>query len=402
MTNVPQVIVERGDNPQVLQLSDRGEDPSGFEQDRFSRRDVQRLLASVQSGVQHAYEQAPESLLQFAPKKVKLYSNLARRANDVRATTLFNLPGTVTADYGTEQTPDGLRLHINKYTLHPIAGLMSSYLPSEVHSMGANIRQSYTHEGVHVLTGDGVRFAMSVSEAVACRIEEIMFGPCKESGNDVWDENAMTATTGLRPKEDFALFRMPQEAKGILYIAGPLALRFLTAEKIWKVCGRAVEIAHERDRVGQFVDFAEAARTSLSEEDAEKLLQSIPVREAEPGLHQCVFPSHKRDRVAFFTFGIRTNPRHNFQTPEGFDNHEAEWLPVDPQHMDLFPFLKGTDDEYVEGIGYTMGVKNALFHRDITLQIERATSGTVGAKDIDTIRCDLGFQVFDLLPPEAQ
>ncbi len=365
MTHTPDITVLRGTDPSILGIECG--DPSGFDDAFQNPREADAFLEIHRQVALSVYAAAPRTLQSIAPRTIPLYIQPSPTAS--ARGTLLRTPST---------GPTGQRPPIGK-----IKGIVVRHPPKT--TAQTQVIRTAVHETLHVITTNCLDFSRSVDEAIVTALEKRLVPNAESVAEDAsYDLEAKSASCGLRAT-DFADYEDIPEIRSMPYWIGPLELQFLTTKKIWNLFEAVSEEAHRSGQKAGFAEFVAAARSTLSDKETNRLLETTSVRPVEAGLQQWIFPRKDRRSVRFITANYKPNP--DFSTAA---NHSEEWhgswLPYHDRCCQ-FRLLRGAEEKRV------VETRNYQRRTDMDFSIETAT-GIVGHNlqdaGIDTVRVWLG------------
>lgn len=393
MPNASDIIAVPGEDPSVLGRENG--DPSGFEQMGYGERERADFLDFCKTVMNETCRSASTVLQDTMQSAVAIYVQPYDHDRQVAATTLYAMENVEALT--AMQTMNGVEYLTGlRPAFSQAKGLRVHAAPGEHRTDPLRWRRNLTHETIHILVENVLSFSQSVNEGFVNALEKRL----TTDDTDMYD-GTVSATTGMRCPVDFSSEHHIQASKILPYLAGPIGLRFLSTEKLWDICGAVWNKIQDEGFKGEYGHFNEAVHSTLSKDDARRLLGLPFVKALEPGLQQFAFPYDKQSSVFFSTAIFTPNPAFRGKRPDGsFDTYYGSWSAPPETEMNLRLFRK-KGNEPVKIMRYTLMPRTRLSFTEIMEGAEIHGLGNTCRQDIHHTSVSLGvLPPMNLKPPK--
>ncbi len=284
------VEVVIGDDPSVLQQLNAADprDPSGFLRYGYRPENLAALCALVRETAVLVRSKVPAELLEHMPQRIPLYGDQT-------------IPGISASALNMSASTDSSKLQ-------PFRGMTIGLPPGAAEKRDQQLWNVTGHEHLHTAIYGGPE-ATPVNESFVGRLEQEYFPNSSEYRRDPrWAPDAFRSSTGFRV-DDYASYGRCKEMFAAEYMWASHAMRFLTAEQVWKVC---VGLVKEGRSTGTFPRFGSVADAITGEDAANgrKVLATPPFLPMTAGPQQFIF-TLGTDHADVYSYLVSANPAYN-------------------------------------------------------------------------------------------
>lgn len=363
------VEVVIGDDPAVLELEEAADpsDPSGFERYGYTQQNLATLCAFVRDTAIAIRRHVPIDLLEHMPQHIPLYAN---RSNPGVAASLL---------YG-ESTESSMQLQ-------PLMGMIIGTPPGLAEKRNMEFELVIGHEHLHTAYY-GAAESNSVNEAIVGRLETEYLPSVGYRRDRRWRPDLFTGTTGFRV-DDGAAKLHTNESKSAEYMWTAHAMRFLTADQVWRICTGLVTNARAS---GQFPRFDQVADAITSEDpvNGKKVLNTPPFQPMTRGFQQYVFP-RGNDHLDIYTFSVVQNSDYVPSSPDLIKRIQYS-ARQDPANKQLFFHLN--DGRQINTNPDALPGSQGIDFDELTLSLQQATR--IPASNVASIECKIRSGTFTI------
>lgn len=363
------VEVVIGDDPAVLEQEQAADphDPSGFERYGYTQQNLAALCAFVRDTAIAIRRHVPADLLGHMPQRIPLYAN--RSNPGVAASLLYE---------ESAQSPRNLQ---------PLMGMIIGTPPGLAEQRSMEFELVIGHEHLHTAYY-GAAESNSVNEAIVGRLETEYLPSVGYRRDRRWRPDAFTGTTGFRV-DDGAAKLHTNESKSAEYMWTAHAMRFLTADQVWRICTGLVTSARAQ---GEFPSFDQVADAITGEDpvNGKKVLNTPPFQPMTRGYQQYVFP-RGNDHLDVYTFSAVQNSEYDPNSPDLMKRIQFSARQDPAQKQLVFRLHNGrqvsTNPDALPG-------SQAIDFHDLTLSLEQLAR--IPASSVASIECKIRSGTFTI------